>query len=174
MLTQQMLLQQWAHASSATAQQQSAAARMLAKQLAAIPCAVNLQEYVSLSFSPDGKLLLAQGGGPDWNLLLWAWEKSKVASSIRSTNLQGSPVVQVSKHCAAAVYLQHDASAISSLYGSRSCSCRNSASRCVPARSTDPYTRQQSSKTHFSEHCRGAISMLRGSFSKVVSQVHAV
>jgi hypothetical protein len=31
------------------------------------------QEYVSLSFSPDGKLLLAQGGAPDWNLLLWAW-----------------------------------------------------------------------------------------------------
>lgn len=55
------------------------------------------QEYVSLSFSPDGKLLLAQGGAPDWNLLLWAWEKSKLASSVRSTNLQGSPVVQVSQ-----------------------------------------------------------------------------
>lgn len=54
-----------------------------------------LQEYVSLSFSPDGKLLLAQGGAPDWSLLLWTWEKSKVASSVRSTNLQGSPVVQV-------------------------------------------------------------------------------
>lgn len=56
---------------------------------------VCLQEYVSLSFSPDGKMLLAQGGGPDWSLLLWTWEKSKVASSVRSTNLQGSPVVQV-------------------------------------------------------------------------------
>eukprot|EP00878_Enallax_costatus_P025349 GHUV01027119.1.p1 GENE.GHUV01027119.1~~GHUV01027119.1.p1 ORF type:complete len:499 (+),score=150.84 GHUV01027119.1:978-2474(+) len=55
---------------------------------------VGSKEYVSLSFSPDGKLLLAQGGAPDWNLLLWAWEKSKLASSIRSTNLQGSPVVQ--------------------------------------------------------------------------------
>lgn len=56
-----------------------------------------MQEYVSLSFSPDGKLLLAQGSAPDWSLLLWSWEKSKVASSVRSTNLQGSPVVQVSK-----------------------------------------------------------------------------
>lgn len=56
---------------------------------------LDVQEYVSLSFSPDGKLLLAQGGAPDWNLLLWTWEKSKVASSVRSTNLQGSPVVQV-------------------------------------------------------------------------------
>jgi hypothetical protein len=54
-----------------------------------------LQEYVSLSFSPDGKMLLAQGGAPDWSLLLWTWEKSKIASSVRSTNLQGSPVVKV-------------------------------------------------------------------------------
>lgn len=57
-----------------------------------------LQEYVSLSFSPDGKMLLAQGGGPDWNLLLWAWEKSKVtfsAFSGRTSNMQNSPVVQV-------------------------------------------------------------------------------
>lgn len=57
-----------------------------------------LQEYVSLSFSPDGKMLLAQGGSPDWNLLLWAWEKSKVtfsAFSGRTSNMQNSPVVQV-------------------------------------------------------------------------------
>lgn len=58
-----------------------------------------LQEYVSLSFSPDGKMLLAQGGAPDWSLLLWTWEKSKVASSVRSTNLQGSPIVKVCGPC---------------------------------------------------------------------------
>jgi hypothetical protein len=56
-----------------------------------------VQEYVSLCFSPDGKLLLAQGSSPDWSLLLWAWEKSRLACSVRSTNLQGSPVVQVRK-----------------------------------------------------------------------------
>jgi hypothetical protein len=55
-----------------------------------------LQEYVSLSFSSDGKLLLAQGGRPDWNLLLWSWEKSKVASSTRATNTPGNPIVKVS------------------------------------------------------------------------------
>ncbi|GMH45741.1 hypothetical protein BSKO_13704 [Bryopsis sp. KO-2023] len=53
------------------------------------------KEYVSLSFSHDGKLLAAQGGAPEWNLLLWLWEKSKVASTIKTTNQQGNPVY----HC---------------------------------------------------------------------------
>ena len=56
---------------------------------------VSVQEYVSLNFTPDGKMLLAQAGGPDWNLLLWVWEKSKVASSIRSTTTQTTPVAKV-------------------------------------------------------------------------------
>lgn len=50
------------------------------------------KEYVSLSFSADGKMLLAQGGGPDYNLVLWVWEKSKVAAVAKTTNQQGSPV----------------------------------------------------------------------------------
>lgn len=52
------------------------------------------QEYVSLAFSPDGKVLAAQGGAPEWNLVLWIWEKSKVASMVKSTNQQSSPVHQ--------------------------------------------------------------------------------
>jgi hypothetical protein len=50
---------------------------------------------VSLSFSPDGKQLLAQGGGPEWNLLLFAWERAKVTACVRATNNQGAPLCKV-------------------------------------------------------------------------------
>lgn len=39
---------------------------------------ISIKEYVGLSFSNDCKLLAAQGGGPEWMLVLWTWEKSKV------------------------------------------------------------------------------------------------
>jgi len=54
-----------------------------------------LKEYVSLSFSADGKMLLAQGGAPEYNLVLWVWEKSKVAAVTKTTNKQGLPVHNV-------------------------------------------------------------------------------
>mmetsp|Transcript_31019 Transcript_31019/g.42984 ORF Transcript_31019/g.42984 Transcript_31019/m.42984 type:complete len:1197 (+) Transcript_31019:119-3709(+) len=50
--------------------------------------------YESMAFSPDGKTLAAQGGAPEWNLVLWIWEKTKVGSMIKSTNQQGMPVYQ--------------------------------------------------------------------------------
>jgi len=55
------------------------------------------KEYVSMAFSPDGKLLIAQGGAPEWNLVLWVWEKSKVACIVpsRAANQQSAPVHQV-------------------------------------------------------------------------------
>ncbi len=57
---------------------------------------VQSTEYVSLAFSPDSKYLVAQGGDPDWTLLYWAWEKSKVMAYTKSTNPQtNSPVYQV-------------------------------------------------------------------------------
>jgi len=57
---------------------------------------VQSMEYVSLAFSPDSKYLVAQGGSPDWTLLYWAWEKSKVMASTKSTNPQtNAPVYQV-------------------------------------------------------------------------------
>lgn len=55
------------------------------------------QEYVSLSFSGDGKTLIAQGGAPEWNLVLWVWEKSKVGSVVKTTNQQGVPMFGVSR-----------------------------------------------------------------------------
>ena len=53
-----------------------------------------------MAFSPDGRLLAAQGGSPEWNLVLWVWEKSKVVTSVKTTNGAGNPVYQVSsKRC---------------------------------------------------------------------------
>ncbi|KAH3831997.1 cilia- and flagella-associated protein 57-like [Dreissena polymorpha] len=54
---------------------------------------VQAAEYVSLAFSPDSKYLVAQGAKPDYTLLYWTWEKSKVMASIR---LAGPPIYQVS------------------------------------------------------------------------------
>lgn len=54
------------------------------------------KEYVSMSFSADGKMLLAQGGAPEWNLVLWVWEKGKVISTVKSTNQQNAPIYSVS------------------------------------------------------------------------------
>lgn len=54
---------------------------------------VQSTEYVSLAFSPDSKYLIAQGGRPDWTLLYWTWEKSKIMATTRTSNPQGNPAV---------------------------------------------------------------------------------
>eukprot|EP00741_Cyanophora_paradoxa_P020094 tig00021234_g19395.t1 len=54
------------------------------------------KEYISMCFSPDSKFLLSQGGAPDWTLVLWTWEKAKVAAFTKTTNQQGSPIYQCS------------------------------------------------------------------------------
>lgn len=57
---------------------------------------VQSTEFVSLAFSPDSKYLVAQGGRPDWTLLYWTWERSKVMASTKSTNPQtNDPIYQV-------------------------------------------------------------------------------
>ena len=40
------------------------------------------EEFTNLAFSPDNKMLLAQGGAPEWNMTIWMWEKSKIVSRI--------------------------------------------------------------------------------------------
>lgn len=47
-------------------------------------------EVVDLSFSADSRLLLAQGGAPEWSLVLWVWEKARVASVLRAGGGQAS------------------------------------------------------------------------------------
>ena len=54
------------------------------------------KEYVSINFCPDGKYIAAQGGAPDWTLVIWLWEKTKIGSSIRSSSQQGAPLYQAS------------------------------------------------------------------------------
>ena len=54
------------------------------------------KEYVSLCFSPDGKMLAAQGGGPEWNLTVWIWEKSKVVATTKATSQPNMSVFECS------------------------------------------------------------------------------
>jgi hypothetical protein len=66
------------------------------KQVLSSPDVLN-GEYVSLAFSPDSKYLVAQGGKPEWTLLYWTWEKSKVMATTKTANPQnpGGDVYQV-------------------------------------------------------------------------------
>ena len=52
------------------------------------------KEYVSLCFSPDGKMLAAHGGAPEWNLTVWIWEKSKMVASVKTNNQQNTSIYQ--------------------------------------------------------------------------------
>lgn len=45
---------------------------------------VKSTEYVSMCFSADNSLLLTQGGAPDWTLVCWAWEKSKLMALVKT------------------------------------------------------------------------------------------
>ena len=83
---------------------------------------VQSTEYVSLAFSPDSKYLVAQGGRPDWTLLYWTWEKSKVMASTKTTNPQtNAPVYQVSASCNDCRLHRHERSIISSLETHNAC-----------------------------------------------------
>lgn len=46
------------------------------------PELIKSNEIVSLLFSSDSKYLLTQGGGPEYTLIYWSWEKGKVMANI--------------------------------------------------------------------------------------------
>ncbi|VDK34050.1 unnamed protein product [Taenia asiatica] len=52
------------------------------------------EEFISISFSPDSLYLVAQGGGPDWILIYWQWEKTKRLATVRTS--QGNQIHQIS------------------------------------------------------------------------------
>ncbi|KAL2630593.1 hypothetical protein R1flu_015279 [Riccia fluitans] len=54
---------------------------------------IGSRAYVSLAFTHDSRCLAAQGGAPDWNLVFWSLEKSKLIASIKTST--GPEVYQV-------------------------------------------------------------------------------
>ena len=56
---------------------------------------IQSNEIVSMAFSPDSKYLIAQGGRPDWTLVYWTWEKSKVMAVTKTTNPNNNEITQV-------------------------------------------------------------------------------
>lgn len=64
------------------------------KRLRFLSCAEMVSErYVAAAFSPDERMVAAQGGPPDWTLVLFLWEKGKVGS--RGFHMRG-PAYQLS------------------------------------------------------------------------------
>lgn len=58
---------------------------------------VGSHEYVCIAFSQDGKYLVAQGGGPEYNLVLWSMEgKTRVVDTFCTSSVDGDPVFQCS------------------------------------------------------------------------------
>mmetsp|Transcript_26004 Transcript_26004/g.85576 ORF Transcript_26004/g.85576 Transcript_26004/m.85576 type:complete len:1192 (-) Transcript_26004:44-3619(-) len=56
----------------------------------------NSKEFVSLCFSPDSKLLMAQGGAPEWNLTIWTWETAKPLATVKTAVSPNSVMYQCS------------------------------------------------------------------------------
>ncbi|XP_042865893.1 cilia- and flagella-associated protein 57-like [Penaeus japonicus] len=72
------------------------------KRLRFLSCAEMVSErYVAAAFSPDERMVAAQGGPPDWTLVLFLWEKGKVRvfSVLRLSDTPGlGPVSSVTYH----------------------------------------------------------------------------
>lgn len=54
------------------------------------------REFVCVAFSPDSKFLMAQGGAPDWTLVIWAWEKAKFLAATKTATVANSVLYQCS------------------------------------------------------------------------------
>ncbi|CAK9099589.1 Cilia- and flagella-associated protein 57 (WD repeat-containing protein 65) [Durusdinium trenchii] len=54
------------------------------------------REYVCAAFSAENKLLITQGGPPDWTLILWSWDKAKAHGAVKVSNLTGSMIHECS------------------------------------------------------------------------------
>lgn len=57
---------------------------------------VRSRVFISMCFSSDSTLLLTQSGAPDWTLVCWAWEKSKLMAMVRTSPSSEANIHQVS------------------------------------------------------------------------------
>ncbi|XP_050690279.1 cilia- and flagella-associated protein 57-like [Eriocheir sinensis] len=70
------------------------------KRLRFLSCGeMGSEGYVAAAFSPDEQMVAAQGGAPDWTLVLFVWEKGKVFSVLRLSDTPGlGPVSSLCYH----------------------------------------------------------------------------
>ncbi|XP_063862200.1 cilia- and flagella-associated protein 57-like [Scylla paramamosain] len=70
------------------------------KRLRFLSCGeMGSEGYVAAAFSPDEQMVAAQGGAPDWTLVLFLWEKGKVFSVLRLSDTPGlGPVSSLCYH----------------------------------------------------------------------------
>eukprot|EP00898_Chlorokybus_atmophyticus_P003830 jgi/Chlat1/4448/Chrsp29S00328 len=71
----------------------------------AIICQVEARSQRVIQGTPESESISAvslspsrKGGAPDWTLVVWMWEKAKVAASLKTTNHHAAPVHQVAFH----------------------------------------------------------------------------
>lgn len=57
---------------------------------------VRSRVFVSMCFSSDSTLLLTQSGAPDWTLVCWSWEKSKLMAMVKTSPSSEAHIHQVS------------------------------------------------------------------------------
>eukprot|EP01112_Ceratiomyxa_fruticulosa_P006377 TRINITY_DN17176_c0_g1_i1.p1 TRINITY_DN17176_c0_g1~~TRINITY_DN17176_c0_g1_i1.p1 ORF type:complete len:270 (-),score=52.50 TRINITY_DN17176_c0_g1_i1:611-1420(-) len=50
------------------------------------------KEVVSICFSGDGRYLVAQGGKPDWTIIVWNWDKGAVLNTSNPANAMGNTI----------------------------------------------------------------------------------
>eukprot|EP00755_Sulcionema_specki_P024267 Sspe_Gene.80847::Locus_51307_Transcript_1_1_Confidence_1.000_Length_2222::g.80847::m.80847 len=58
---------------------------------------IGSREYACMAFSSDGKILITQGGAPEWILVYWSWDRSK-AVAWTSTALDKAAAAQDKHH----------------------------------------------------------------------------
>lgn len=70
-------------------------ASKLSRKQSLISASAGSHQYVSLSYTCDGKHLAALGGPPEWLLQLWHVRKTEVLTSVKTVTLNSTAAYQV-------------------------------------------------------------------------------